>query len=136
MRSEMMIVVRDVEKSSLWYQELLKVRGVHGGSEFEMLVDEDNLILMLHRAETDEHPALASPTTNAPGAGVLLIFRVEDVDKVFETARTMHADLVDAPHENPQARQREFSLRDPDGYALTVCGPGPVGSYVSDTNAS
>ncbi len=136
MRSEIMIVVRDVEKSSLWYQELLNLRGAHGGSDFEMLLDEDSLILMLHRAETDEHPALVSPTTNTPGVGVLLIFRVKDVDKVFETARTMHADVVDEPHENPQARQREFSLKDPDGYALTICGPGPVGSYVGDANTS
>ena len=118
-----MIVVRDVEKSSKWYQELLGVKGAHGGSEFEMLVDGDALVLMLHRLDSAEHPSLSSPAMGSPGAGVLLIFRVENVDGVFETARAMHADLVDEPHQNPLAHQREFSLRDPDGYALKVCGP-------------
>ncbi len=32
----------------------------------------------------------------------------------------MGAELIDEPHENPKARAIEFSLRDPDGYALTI----------------
>ena len=32
----------------------------------------------------------------------------------------MNADLIDEPHVNPNANAVEFSLRDPDGYALTI----------------
>lgn len=32
----------------------------------------------------------------------------------------MGADLVDEPHEDPNAHAIEFSVRDPAGYALTV----------------
>ena len=115
-----MVVVRDVAASSHWYQELLGLKSGHGGGEFEMLMSGDRLVLMLHHRDSAEHPAIAVPAEDAPGAGVLLYFSVTDVQQVFERAREMDADLIDEPHENPKANAVEFSLRDPDGYALTV----------------
>ena len=38
----------------------------------------------------------------------------------YERAIELSADVSDAPHMNELARQYEFSLRDPDGYALTI----------------
>ena len=115
-----MLVVRDVESSSRWYQELLGLSSSHGGAEFEMLMSEGRLQLMLHHGGFAEHPAVADPTQGTPGRGVLLYFSVQDVNAVFERAKKMGADLIDEPHENPNARAVEFSLRDPDGYALTA----------------
>ena len=115
-----MIVVRDVEASSRWYQKLLGLTSAHGGAEFEMLMGDGRLQLMLHRREAIEHPAITDPGEGNPGRGVLLYFSASSVDAVFERATEMGADLIDEPHENPNARAVEFSLRDPDGYALSV----------------
>lgn len=115
-----MIVVRDVEASSQWYRELLGLESGHGGSEFEMLMRDRRLLLMLHHRDFVEHPAVTDPEDGVPGGGVLLYFSVEDVEHVFERAVAMAADLIDEPHVNPKANAVEFSVRDPDGYALTV----------------
>ncbi len=120
MRCYPMILVRDVEASSKWYQELLGLSTGHGGAEFEMLMSDDGLALMLHRVDSAEHPALSDPREGTPGRGVLLYFSVDAVEPVFERATAMEADLIDEPHENPKAGAVEFSLRDPDGYSLTV----------------
>ena len=115
-----MIVVRDVEASSKWYQELLGLSTGHGGTEFEMLMGGDGLALMLHHVDFAEHPALSDPRQGTPGRGVLLYFSVDAVEPVFERATAMGVDLIDEPHENPKAGAVEFSLRDPDGYSLTI----------------
>ena len=115
-----MVVVQDIEASSRWYQQMLGLQSGHGGSEFEMLMHGERLLLMLHHRDTAEHPALADAGEGVPGGGVLLYFTVADVQQVFERARAMDADLIDEPHVNPKANAVEFSLRDPDGYALTV----------------
>ncbi len=46
MRCYPMIVVRDVEASSVWYQRLLGLTSGHGGKEFEMLMIDEDLALM------------------------------------------------------------------------------------------
>ena len=55
-----------------------------------------------------------------PGRGVLLYFYTEDAQAVFDRARSMGANLLDEPHFNPNARAIEFTLRDPDGYPISV----------------
>ncbi|MBT8489157.1 MAG: VOC family protein [Gemmatimonadetes bacterium] len=115
-----MLVVQDVPASSRWYQDLLGVTSAHGGDEFEMLMAGKDLILTLHHRDVDEHPVIADPSDETPGRGVLLYFSVEDVQAFYDRARAMGADVVDEPHDNPKAHAVEFSLRDPDGYAMTV----------------
>jgi len=116
-----MIVVEDVAASSKWYRELVGLRSAHGGDEFEMLIGaEGDLELMLHHLEFTEHPGIEDPRQGKPGRGVLLYFSVDDVQSAFERARAAGADLVDEPHLNPASRSVEFTLRDPDGYALSI----------------
>ena len=114
-----LIVVKDVPASSRWYQEVLGVSGGHGGDEFEMIMEGGTLLLMLHHRDFGEHPAITDPS-GGPGAGVLIYFGVDDVKPVFDRARAMGAEIIDEPRENPKARAVEFSLKDPDGYAVTV----------------
>lgn len=115
-----MLGVSDVEASSQWYQQLLGLTSAHGGAEFEMLMDGPDLVLTLHHREIDEHPVIADPREGTPGRGVLIYFSVDDVQPIYERALAMGADLVDKPHRNELAQATEVSMRDLDGYALTV----------------
>jgi hypothetical protein len=61
-----------------------------------------------------------SPDTATPGNGLLLFFRVDDVAVSLKAARALVGGLEEEPHENPNTRTMEFSLRDPDGYYVTI----------------
>jgi hypothetical protein len=61
-----------------------------------------------------------SPDEASPGNGLLLFFRVDDFDIALKRARTLVTRLEEEPHVNPNTRTREFSLRDPDGYYVTI----------------
>ena len=61
-----------------------------------------------------------SPDEALPGNGLLLFFRVDDFDIVLKRARALVARFEEEPHVNPNTRTREFSLRDPDGYYVTI----------------
>ena len=55
-----------------------------------------------------------------PGLQLLLFFRVDDFDMSLKRARALVARLEEEPHANPNTRTEEFSLRDPDGYYVTI----------------
>jgi hypothetical protein len=61
-----------------------------------------------------------SPDDASPGNGLLLFFRVDDYDKALNRARALVARFAEEPHVNPNTQTREFSLRDPDGYFVTI----------------
>jgi catechol 2,3-dioxygenase-like lactoylglutathione lyase family enzyme len=63
---------------------------------------------------------LTSPDRATPGNGLLLFFRVDDFDLALQRARALGARLEEEPHVNPNTRTPEFSLRDPDGYYVTI----------------
>ena len=54
-RSQTMLMVRDVEASSRWYQELLGLTSDHGGPDYERLLADGELVLQLHHEGTDHH---------------------------------------------------------------------------------
>src|SRR5262245_29532838 len=55
-----------------------------------------------------------------PGNGLLLFFRVDDFDRALPRARALVSRLDEEPHVNPSTGTMEFSLRDPDGYYVTI----------------
>ena len=61
-----------------------------------------------------------SPDGAPPGNGLLLFFRVDDFNLALERARALVTRLEEESHVNPNTRTREFSLRDPDGYYVTM----------------
>ena len=116
-----MLVVDDVAASSAWYQRLLGYASGHGGEHFDMLLGEGGeLELMLHHRGFGAHPGLTDPLDGTPGRGVLLYVRTADARAVHARALDMGADVLDEPHENPNSRTLEFTVRDPDGYAVSV----------------
>jgi hypothetical protein len=55
-----------------------------------------------------------------PGNGLLLFFRVDDFDMALKRARALVTRLEEEPHVNPNIQTMAFSLRDPDGYCITI----------------
>jgi catechol 2,3-dioxygenase-like lactoylglutathione lyase family enzyme len=116
------IGVSDVARSFAWYQSLLgqpKARPSH--DYFAQVVDADGTVLLcLHQWGAHEHPSLMSPSEIRPGNGVLLFFRVDDFGVALERARSLDVDFEEQPHLNPNTQTREFSVRDLDGYYVTI----------------
>ena len=61
-----------------------------------------------------------SPNHGMPGNGLLLFFRIDDFDQALQRARSLVTRFEEEPHVNPNTQTREFSLRDPDGYCVTI----------------
>lgn len=61
-----------------------------------------------------------------PGNGLLLFFRVDDFDAALPRARSLVSRLEEEPHVNPNTGTMEFSLRDLDGYYVTVSALDPT----------
>lgn len=116
------IGVTDVPRSFRWYQALLGRPGTSPAHDyFGQILDADGTVLLcLHEWGAHEHPSLASPELAAPGNGLLLFFRVDDFDAALAGARSLVTRLEEEPHVNPNTRTREFSLRDPDGYYVSI----------------
>lgn len=114
--------VRNVRASYQWYRELLGLPTSEPAHDyFGMVCDHDGTVLVcLHAWGAHDHPSLTSPDVAAPGNGLLLFFRVDDHDAALARARAQGAVLVEAPHRNPNTGTMEFSLRDPDGYHVTI----------------
>ena len=119
-RLETIIAVRDVLKSSKWYQDLLDLKSKHGGDNFEMLADKNGtIILCLHLWGEHDHPTMTNP--NIPvGNGLILYFRVPDLKKIWNKAVHLKLVIEQKPHMNTNSGQQQFILRDLDNYYLLV----------------
>ena len=121
-RTWTIIGVRDVPGSFRWYQALFghaETSPAH--SYFGQILDSDGTVLLcLHQWGTEAHPSLLSPDHALPGNGLLLFFRVDDFAQVLLRARALTARLEEEPHLNENTETQEFSLRDPDGYYVTI----------------
>lgn len=128
-RTWTIIGVADVERSLAWYQSLLVLPATAPAHEdFGQLVDDDGTVLLcVHQWEAHGHPSLASPDRAEPGNGLLLFFRVDAFDASLVRGRALVARLEEEPHVNPGTGTAEFSLRDPDGYYVTISALAAVG---------
>jgi catechol 2,3-dioxygenase-like lactoylglutathione lyase family enzyme len=115
-----LLVVRDVARSRDFYCAVLGGESGHGGDEYEQVLAGGELVLQLHRLDViDHHGPLAD--ANVPlGNGILVWFEVSDFDAAVDRARAHGAEVTTDVHENPNARQRELWLRDPDGYTVVL----------------
>jgi len=126
-RTWTIIGVKDVASSFKWYQTLLALPATAPAHDYwGQLMDEDGTVLLcLHEWGAHEHPSLTSPDTTTPGNGLLLFFRVDD----YETSLANACKLVDRFEEEPSLNRNtetmEFSLRDPDGYYVTISALRP-----------
>jgi catechol 2,3-dioxygenase-like lactoylglutathione lyase family enzyme len=122
------IGVADVPRSFRWYQSLLGLPETAPAHDyFGQIVDSNGTVLLcLHEWGAHEHPSLTSPHDAKPGNGLLLFFRVDNFDVALPSARTLVGRLEEEPHVNPRTGTEEFSLRDPDGYYVTISALDPA----------
>jgi hypothetical protein len=114
------IAVKDIAVSSIWYQAVLGCRSLHGGKDFDILVDEnDEVLLCLHKWEEHDHPTMANPKIE-PGNGLILYFRTNEMQAIWQNVASKDFPVEKGIHLNPNSTKKEFSLRDPDGYYLTI----------------
>jgi len=116
------IGVGDVPSSFRWYQSLFGLPETPPGHDyFGQILDPDGTVLLcLHQWGAHEHPTLMSADNGSPDNGLILFFRVDDYDEALSRARALVSRFEEEPHVNPNTRTREFSLRDPDGYYVTI----------------
>jgi len=121
-RTWTIIGVRDVPLSFKWYQSLFGQPETPPSHDyFGQLLDTDGTVLLcLHQWGAHDHPSLRSPDEATPGNGLLLFFRVDNFNMALERARALVTQLEEEPNLNPNTQTMEFSLRDPDGYYVTI----------------
>lgn len=121
-RTWTIIGVAAVAVSFRWYQTLFgQPLTAPAHDDFGQIRDEDGTVLLcLHQWGAHGHPSLTSPDRAAPGNGLLLFFLVDDFDAALERARSLVPQLEEEPHTNPHTQALEFSLRDLDGYYVTI----------------
>jgi catechol 2,3-dioxygenase-like lactoylglutathione lyase family enzyme len=121
-RTWTIVGVRDVPSSFKWYQSLFgQPETAPAHDYFGQILDSDGTVLLcLHAWGEHDHPSLMSPDIVQPGNGLLLFFRVDDYDDALIRARALVTQLDEEPHLNPSTQTMEFSLRDPDGYYVTI----------------
>jgi catechol 2,3-dioxygenase-like lactoylglutathione lyase family enzyme len=127
-RTWTIIGVADVLQSFKWYHSLLGLPETAPAHDyFRQIVDSDETVLLcLHKWGAHEHPSLTSPHHAKPGNGLLLFFRVDSFDVALLSARALVRQLEEEPHVNPSTGTTEFSLRDPDGYYVTISALNPA----------
>ena len=122
MWNQTMIGVRDVPASSRWYSAVLGGESAHGGDEYDQITVDGELVLQLHDFGADEaHEAMGDPSLPL-GNGVALWFEVRDFAAAVDRSAAVGATVEKPPHDNPNARQQELWLTDPDGYRVLIAG--------------
>lgn len=114
------IAVKDVQASFEWYQSIFGCRRTHWGSDFAVLVSEDGEVLLcLHQWGAHEHPTMTNSSI-PPGNGLVLYYKTESINRIRENVEKLCYPVEEEIHLNPNSTKMEFSVRDPDGYYLTI----------------
>ena len=114
------IAVKDVEASAKWYERVFGFSRKHGGADFAVLINDDQQVMLcLHKWGEHLHPTLTNEDEVA-GNGLLLYFKTDNMEAIRQNAQQEACVIEEEIHQNPNSQKPEFSLRDPDGYYLTI----------------
>lgn len=114
------LAVRDLERSVAWYRDELGFEVV-----FQMPGPSGRSLVHLRWAKYADLMLRPGAVDGARGAGVTLSYRVEgDIDALAERAAASGARILAAIADRPW-NARDFTVADPDGYALTFT-KGPI----------
>lgn len=119
-KADPIIAVKDVNISSKWYEQVFGFRRIHGGNEFAVLVTEnDDIIICLHKWGEHEHPTMKNANI-MPGNGLILYFRTDAMNLIRQNLEKLNYPIEEEIHLNPNSTKMEFSVKDVDGYYLTI----------------
>lgn len=118
-RTETIIAVKDVQRSSKFYQDLLGCKSEHGGDTFDILTSDATVVLCLHKWGEHEHPTMLNAEKEA-GNGLILFFRVDNLDHILKNAKQLNANIEKDIHYNENSLKNQFILRDLDNYYLII----------------
>jgi catechol 2,3-dioxygenase-like lactoylglutathione lyase family enzyme len=126
MHPQPLLSVADVDVAAAFYAELLDGEDMHpeghgdARREYSRIAADGRLVLQLHAIDAaHHHGGLAEPAVPL-GNGVAVWFATDAFDAAVTRLRGLGAELVHDVHVNPNARQREIWLRDPDGYLVVL----------------
>jgi uncharacterized glyoxalase superfamily protein PhnB len=114
------LAVNDVQKSSAWYQEVMG---------FAHVFTMPGLAHLRWATYADLLLRMSPPLEGRRGTGITLNYAllggtIDAVDALAERARRHGAIIIQEPGDRPW-NARDFTVADPDGYALTFTF-GPV----------
>lgn len=115
------IAVKDVDGNAKWNEKILGFKNSSPvGHGFAVLKSETNeIILCLHQWKMDDHPTMRDPCIT-PGNGLILYLRTKNIDNIYKRVINSGCEIDEDIHLNTRPMKREFSLRDPEEYFLTV----------------
>lgn len=117
-----MLAVTDVEKSSAWYCAVLGGTSGHGGTEYDQVLVDGEMVLQLHALEDGHHHGTIGDPALPLGNGVAVWFQLTSLEAAVGRAKAAGATLQTDLHHNPNADHQELWLRDPDGYLVVLAG--------------
>ena len=117
------IFVSDFERSRAFY-ESLGFAVVRQWEDWVMLALGDNVLDLQGDAHAVEGPHYFTPEIDRfpRGTGVEISIEVEDVDALYERARSLGMDIVKGVQDRPW-KARDFRIADPDGYFIRITTP-------------
>ncbi|WP_433010247.1 VOC family protein [Kribbella sp. CA-294648] len=121
-RTQTMIAVTDVEKSSAWYCAVLGATSGHGGPEYEQIMVDGTMVLQLHKLELGHHHGTIGDPSLPLGNGVAVWFEVDQLAAAVAQVKAAGATIQTDLHHNPNAGHEEIWLRDPDNYLVVLAG--------------
>jgi predicted enzyme related to lactoylglutathione lyase len=123
-QAQPLIAVKNVPKSSKFYQQVLQCKSGHGGKEYEQLIVKDRMILQLHRWEVEHNHGnlIGKEKQKSRGNGTVLWFMVDDFDRSVKAIKKSKAKILKDVEINENANHREIWFNDPDGYVVVVAG--------------
>ena len=118
------LCVRSVSQSSQLLAEVFGWREAHGGEEFGELYDQKNeRALWLHAIEAHEHTRFQDNHLGGFGRGLAIYVFVDDIDSVYARTKERGLPIVEDMAVNPNARFREFTFAEENGYKFSVAEP-------------
>ena len=116
------VAVKDVVGTSKLLSALFGWKSMHGGREFEILMDAKNVpMLMLHEFSAHEHRRFAGIRKQARGVGQSTYVFSTAIALLYEKVRRRKLKVIEPLFRNENSEAREFTFQIPDGYQFTVC---------------
>ena len=76
-------------------------------------------VVCLHKWGEHDHLTITNPNIT-PVSRLILYFRTENMNAIRQNVEKTGDAIEEDIHLNPNSTKKEFSIRDPDGYYLTI----------------